>query len=110
MLSKTIPRSRRGARPIQRALSKSRWSSANQKKKQRKKSRYRPESGEESLLESQLALITLVRWRSTPASRVKTAPSKQIGLHFNLEGVEEKSCNYLVAECRKSEKGNRLKL
>src|SRR5438093_7285096 len=108
MLSRTIPMSRRGARPIQRASSKSRWSSANQKKKQRKKSRYHPESGEESLLESQLALITLVRWRNKPASRTKQ-------LHRSRSGVTstrrrgKKSCNYLVAERRKSEKGNRLK-
>jgi hypothetical protein len=41
-------------------LSKSRWSSANQEKKQRQKSRYHPESSEGFLSESQLTLITLV--------------------------------------------------
>ena len=101
--------SRRGARPIQRASSKSRWSSANQKKKQRKKSRYHPESGEEFLLGSQLALITLVRWRNKPASRTKNSSIAADRASLQLEGVEEKSCNYPVAECRKSEKGNRLK-
>ena len=101
--------SRRGARPIQRASSKSRWSSANQKKKQRQKSRYHPESGEESLLEWQLALITLVRRRNKPASRTENSSITADRASLQLEGLEEKSCNYLVAECRKSDKGNRLK-
>jgi hypothetical protein len=36
----------------------------------------------------------------------KAAPSQHIGSRFN-PGAEQKSCNYLVAERQKSEKGNR---
>src|SRR5438046_10471176 len=98
MLSRTIPMSRRGARPIQRASSKSRWSSASQKKKQRKKSRYHPESGEESLLEWQLALITLVRRRNNPAWRTENSSITADGPYLQLEGRHEKSCTYLIAK------------
>jgi Protein of unknown function (DUF2911) len=54
--------------------------------------------------------LSFCKSQLTSANRLripKAARSQHIGSRFN-PGAEKKSCNYLVAQCRKSEKGYRL--